>query len=81
MGICGRTGSGKSSLALALVRMVDCFQGRITVDGRDVKEVPLSLLRLGVTLISQDAHLFSGSVREAMDPLGQVSSYIPVELP
>lgn len=72
VGICGRSGSGKSSLALALVRVVECFQGSITIDERDIKEVPLSRLRSGVTVISQDAHLFSGSVREVVDPLGQV---------
>lgn len=73
VGICGRSGSGKSSLALALVRVVECFRGSILVDGQDIREFPLALLRSGVTVISQDAHLFSGNVREAIDPLGQVS--------
>lgn len=80
VGICGRSGSGKSSLALALVRMVECFQGSITVDGLDIKEVPLSLLRSAVTVISQDAHLFSGTVREVIDPLGQVCLDEPMQL-
>lgn len=43
------------------------------MDGQDIREFPLALLRSGVTVISQDAHLFSGNVREAIDPLGQVS--------
>lgn len=72
VGICGRSGSGKSSLALALVRVVECFRGSILVDGQDITTLPLALLRSGVTVISQDAHLFSGSVRETIDPVGQV---------
>ncbi|CAM9744809.1 unnamed protein product, partial [Ectocarpus fasciculatus] len=73
VGICGRSGSGKSSLALALVRVVECCRGGVFLDGQDIKELPLALLRSGVTVISQDAHLFSGNVREAIDPLGQCS--------
>ncbi|CAM9869028.1 unnamed protein product [Ectocarpus sp. 4 AP-2014] len=73
VGICGRSGSGKSSLALALVRVVECCRGGVFLDGQDIRELPLALLRSGVTVISQDAHLFSGNVREAIDPLGQCS--------
>lgn len=42
------------------------------MDGKDIREFPLAQLRSGVTVISQDAYLFSGNVREAVDPLGQV---------
>ncbi|CBN74323.1 similar to canalicular multispecific organic anion transporter [Ectocarpus siliculosus] len=73
VGICGRSGSGKSSLALALVRVVECCRGGVFLDGQDIRELPLALLRSGVTVISQDAHLFSGNVREAIDPVGQCS--------
>lgn len=76
VGICGRSGSGKSSLALALVRVVECVRGRILVDGQDVTAFPLAVLRSGVTVISQDAHLFSGNIREAIDPVGQVRGII-----
>ncbi|CAM9118876.1 unnamed protein product [Discosporangium mesarthrocarpum] len=71
VGVCGRTGCGKSTLALALVRALDCFQGTITMDGYDISRVPLSLLRSRVAIISQDAQLFSGTVRSAIDPRGQ----------
>lgn len=57
---------------MALVRVVECFRGSILVDGEDIRDFPLALLRSGVTVISQDAHLFSGNIREAIDPLGQV---------
>lgn len=50
------------------------------MDDLDVKDVPLPLLRAGVTVISQDAHLFSGNVREAVDPRGQVLLYRAVGL-
>lgn len=43
------------------------------MDGLEIRDVPLSLLRAGVTVISQDAQLFSGNVRQAIDPLGQVT--------
>lgn len=43
------------------------------MDGRDVKEIPLSHLRSGVTILSQDAYIFSGTVRDVMDPFGQVT--------
>lgn len=57
---------------MTLVRVVECFQGSVLVDGEDIRDFPLAFLRSGVTVISQDAHLFSGNVREAIDPLGQV---------
>ncbi|CAM9113305.1 unnamed protein product [Choristocarpus tenellus] len=73
VGICGRTGSGKSTLAMALIRGLDCYEGSVTMDGRNVNGVPLKLLRSRVTVISQDAHLFSGTVREIIDPMGKCS--------
>ncbi|PWN87324.1 hypothetical protein FA10DRAFT_183067 [Acaromyces ingoldii] len=70
VGICGRTGSGKSSLALALFRFLEAEQGRIVVDGIDIATVPLETLRNRLTVIPQDAQLFSGTVRSNLDPFG-----------
>ncbi|XP_072177741.1 ATP-binding cassette sub-family C member 9-like [Diadema setosum] len=68
LGICGRTGSGKSSLTLALFRMIDTYQGRIVIDGIDISTVPLRALRQRLSIIPQDAFLFTGTIRSNLDP-------------
>ena len=61
MGVVGRTGAGKSSLALALFRILEAASGRIELD--DVHIAPLGLhdLRSRLSIIPQDPVLFSGS--------------------
>ncbi|KAL8222321.1 UNVERIFIED_CONTAM: ATP-binding cassette, sub-C (CFTR MRP), member 9 [Gekko kuhli] len=68
VGICGRTGSGKSSLSLAFFRMVDIFDGKIVIDGIDISKLPLHMLRSRLSIILQDPILFSGSIRFNLDP-------------
>uniref|UniRef100_A0A8C7RXJ9 ATP-binding cassette, sub-family C (CFTR/MRP), member 9 n=1 Tax=Oncorhynchus mykiss TaxID=8022 RepID=A0A8C7RXJ9_ONCMY len=68
VGICGRTGSGKSSLSLAFFNMVDVFEGRIIIDGIDICKLPLQTLRSRLSIILQDPVLFSGSIRFNLDP-------------
>ncbi|XP_078621139.1 ATP-binding cassette sub-family C member 9-like [Branchiostoma floridae x Branchiostoma japonicum] len=68
VGICGRTGSGKSSLTLTLFRMIDMFEGVISIDGVDISCVPLTLLRSRLSIIPQDPVLFSGTIRFNLDP-------------
>uniref|UniRef100_A0A8C4LH64 ATP binding cassette subfamily C member 8 n=1 Tax=Equus asinus asinus TaxID=83772 RepID=A0A8C4LH64_EQUAS len=63
IGICGRTGSGKSSFSLAFFRMVDMFEGRIIIDGIDIAKLPLHTLRSRLSIILQDPVLFSGTIR------------------
>jgi len=70
IGVCGRTGAGKSSIIMALFRMF-VPEGRIFIDGIDVSRIPLQLLRSKLAIIPQDPVLFSGSVRYNLDPFGQ----------
>ena len=71
VGICGRTGSGKSSLVVALYRLTEPSRGRVLVDGIDVSTLGLSILRSRLATIPQDPVLFAGSVRQNLDPYNQ----------
>ncbi|CAG5133932.1 unnamed protein product [Candidula unifasciata] len=70
IGIVGRTGAGKSSLFLALFRMVEVSSGRIIVDDVNIRLLDLSDIRSRFVAIPQDPFLFSGSVRMNLDPTG-----------
>lgn len=63
IGICGRTGSGKSSLISALFRINQICKGSILVDGQDIAAVCPYKLRKKLSIIPQDMVLFSGTVR------------------
>ena len=62
MAIVGRTGSGKTSIADLLVRLYDATEGRILVDGKDVREHDLNNLRARIGYVPQDVFLFSDSI-------------------
>ena len=70
VGLCGRTGAGKSSLTLALFRIIEPAGGRIEIDGVDVSTLGLHRLRSGLTIIPQDPVLFTGDLRFNLDPTG-----------
>lgn len=71
VGICGRTGSGKSSLVMSLFGMTPIVEGTILVDGVDISAVPLQILRSRLSIIPQDIIMFSGTIRENLDMEGK----------
>lgn len=69
VGICGRTAAGKSSLMLALFRIVECEgSSSICIDGVNLQSVPLYILRSQLTIIPQEPFMFSGTLRDNLDP-------------
>uniref|UniRef100_A0A8C7RIZ8 ABC-type glutathione-S-conjugate transporter n=1 Tax=Oncorhynchus mykiss TaxID=8022 RepID=A0A8C7RIZ8_ONCMY len=68
VGIVGRTGAGKSSLALGIFRILEAAKGAIYIDGVNIAEIGLHDLRSRITIIPQDPVLFSGSLRMNLDP-------------
>ncbi len=60
----GATGSGKTTIVSLLLRFYDVQQGRITIDGVDIRDLPLDQLRARFGLVLQDVHLFSGTIAE-----------------
>jgi ATP-binding cassette, subfamily B, bacterial len=62
--IVGATGAGKSTLVKLLLRFYDVQQGRITIDGRDLRDLRFAALRGAIGFVSQDVFLFHGTVRE-----------------
>ena len=68
IGIVGRTGAGKSSITLSLLRIIEAASGKIIIDGIDISKIGLHDLRSRLTIIPQDPVLFSGSLRFNIDP-------------
>lgn len=70
--VIGRTGSGKSTLVLSLLRFTNIVKGQILYDGVDITTVPRKRLRHALTIIPQEAILFNGTVGTNLDPAGEV---------
>ncbi|KAK7325305.1 hypothetical protein VNO77_29465 [Canavalia gladiata] len=68
VGIIGRTGAGKSSVLNALFRLTPICTGSITIDGVDIRSIPVSELRTHLAIVPQSPFLFEGSLRDNLDP-------------
>ncbi|MFC7862859.1 ABC transporter ATP-binding protein [Streptomyces murinus] len=62
--VVGATGAGKSTLAKLLARFYDPTEGRVLLDGVDLRDLPTAELRRGVVMVTQEAFLFSGTVAD-----------------
>ncbi|MBR6810182.1 MAG: ABC transporter ATP-binding protein, partial [Clostridia bacterium] len=62
LAIMGRTGSGKTTLANLLLRLYDCKEGSILLDGMPIREIPLKVLRQNIAYVPQDNFLFSDTI-------------------
>jgi ATP-binding cassette subfamily B protein len=75
LALVGATGAGKTSIISLLMRFYDAGRGRVSVDGRDVREWDLQRLRSAMALVLQDVHLFSGTIASNI----RLGSEIPIE--
>ena len=66
IGVVGRTGSGKSTIMLCILRILEADGGKILLDGRDIHELSLDDLRSKISIILQDPCLFAGTIREVI---------------
>lgn len=70
----GRTGSGKTTIARLLTRLYEPQAGTIRIGGRDIRGLALDDLRRQITIVSQDAHLFTGTIRDNLAVLPNITS-------
>ncbi|CAF1502141.1 unnamed protein product, partial [Didymodactylos carnosus] len=71
IGIIGRTSSGKSSLCITLLRIIERTQGKIIIDNIDITDIGLHDVRSKITIIPQDAVIFAGTLRFNMGKLDE----------
>ena len=73
IGIVGRTGSGKSSILQVLFRLVDIRLGTVKIDGVEIRDIGLHMLRQSIAFIPQSPFLMQGTIRENLDPFGKLT--------
>ncbi|KAG9248121.1 P-loop containing nucleoside triphosphate hydrolase protein [Calycina marina] len=73
IGVCGRSGSGKSSLVSCLFRLMEMVDGTITIDGVDISKIPRQVLRSRLVALPQEPFFWADTVRRNIDPNGEYS--------
>ena len=73
IGIVGRTGAGKSSLTLAICKIIEMTRGEFCVGGVPASQMSNSRLRANISVIPQDPFIYEGTLRQNLDPYGQFS--------
>ena len=71
--IVGRTGSGKSSMVLALARILEAKKGKINIDEIDITNIDLDFLRQSLSIVPQETFIIEGTLRDNIDPLRKYS--------
>ena len=74
VGIVGRTGSGKSSMVLAISRIIEPKKGKIKIDEIDIQNIDLDFLRQSISIVPQDTFIIEGTLRDNIDPLNQYTN-------
>ncbi|PMB63589.1 ABC transporter C family member 10 [Beauveria bassiana] len=76
VGICGRTGSGKSSIISAMLRLVEIHSGTIVIDGIDITTIPRQVIRERLLIATQDPLIIPASLRVNIDPEGNATDEV-----
>lgn len=76
VGICGRTGAGKSTITGTLFRLTELCEGSIKIDGIDISHLGLNELRSKLSIIPQESVLFGGTIRKNLDPFQSVEDEV-----
>ena len=79
LGLVGHSGAGKSTVVWLLLRFFDPQQGRLTLGGHDLRDIPLELLRSHIAVVTQDTYLFHGTVAENLRMGNQEASQTALE--
>jgi len=73
--VVGRTGSGKSTIILALFRLIESNKGNIYINKKNIREIPLKILRRNLGIVPQEPKIFSGSLKFNLDPMEKYSDF------
>ncbi|KAL4462573.1 hypothetical protein ABPG74_000403 [Tetrahymena malaccensis] len=72
IGVVGRTGAGKTSITLALTKVLDLVEGDVLINGKSISEYPLKNLRKAIiSVVSQEPYIYEGSLKQNLDPYNQ----------